>query len=123
MALRTYADRDGNEWRVWKVNPMVAGAPMLDESYRDGWLCFERSDATDRRRLSITEVPDGWASLPDEQLDLLRRVARPATPRPGSAGPGALGNTGVMETQQRDARDSGPERVVRGSEDEDSGGD
>lgn len=75
MALRLYRDSDGAEWRVWRVIPESISFATLDESYRHGWLCFERVDGSERRRLSMTKAPDGWDELPDERLDLLRRGA------------------------------------------------
>lgn len=86
MPLRVYKDRDGQDWRVWTVTPGGAGAPMLEASYRDGWLCFERLDGTDRRRLSLSDVPAAWETLPEERIDLLRRVAEPAGRRSGAPG-------------------------------------
>jgi hypothetical protein len=86
MPLRTYTDREGLEWRVWTVTPVSAGTAMLEASYREGWLCFERLDGTDRRRLTMAEVPAAWDTLPDERLDLLRRVAEPAGKRSGAPG-------------------------------------
>jgi hypothetical protein len=53
----------------------------LDEPYRDGWLCFERVDGSDRRRLSMSHVPPDWDTLADERLDQLRRLAEPALRR------------------------------------------
>ena len=55
-----------------------AGAGMLGESYRDGWLCFERVDGHDRRRLAIAEAPPTLETLPDDRLDVLRAAAIPA---------------------------------------------
>lgn len=78
MTLRVYRDPDGGEWRVWRVVPDSAGFSTLGENYREGWLCFERSDGTDRRRLSMRNVPADWDTLPDGRLDLLQRGAEPA---------------------------------------------
>ncbi len=75
MALRIYRDTEGGEWRVWRVIPDSISFATLDESYRQGWLCFERVDGSERRRLSMTKVPDGWGDLPDERLDALRQTA------------------------------------------------
>src|SRR3979490_2398586 len=80
MALRTYLDDNGNEWRVWPVTPST-GAGTLGASYQGGWLCFERTDGTDRRRLSLTQVPPAWEGLPDVRLDLPCRVGARAAPR------------------------------------------
>lgn len=78
MTLRVYRDPDGAEWRVWRIVPDSAGFSTLVESYREGWLCFERADGTDRRRLSMRRVPADWDTLPDGKLDLLQRGAEPA---------------------------------------------
>ena len=94
MALRSYEDREGDEWRVWSVVPAASAAATLDQEYRAGWLCFERSAGGDRRRLPMSEVPDDWASLSDDRIDLLRRVATPVTTTPT---PAAL-NDGVADT-------------------------
>ncbi|HEY2066071.1 MAG TPA: hypothetical protein VGG84_08950 [Gemmatimonadaceae bacterium] len=104
MPLRVFQDHDGQEWRVWFVMP--AGSPgMLGESFRDGWLCFERTDGHDRRRLAIADAPPAWDGLPDERLDTLRKSAEPAQ-RSATLGQASL------ETNQRDDRSSGPKTVV-----------
>jgi hypothetical protein len=82
MALRGFSDREGKEWRVWSVVPGPSAAVTLDEEFRGGWLCFERAAGGERRRLAMTQAPDGWEALPDERLDLLRRVATPVAPPP-----------------------------------------
>jgi hypothetical protein len=70
----------------------------LDELYRDGWLCFERVDGSDRRRLSMSHAPAGWETLADERLDQLRRQAEPAMRRTVPA---------ASETAQRDQEKGG----------------
>lgn len=79
MALRIFADTDGQPWRVWSVQPSVSGIAVRP-TFQEGWLCFERLEGGDRCRLAATEAPDGWAELPDERLDLLRRMANPGAP-------------------------------------------
>jgi hypothetical protein len=86
MALRTYKDPDGKEWRVWRVVPDSVAFSTLGEAYRDGWLCFERVDGSDRRRLSMAHVPAEWDDLDDDRLEAMRRSAEPALRRPGAAG-------------------------------------
>jgi hypothetical protein len=81
MGLRTYKDPDGAEWRVWRVVPDSISFATLGESYRDGWLCFERVDGSDRRRLSMTHAPTDWDDLADDRLDALCRTAEPAMRR------------------------------------------
>ncbi|NUO38157.1 MAG: hypothetical protein HOQ17_12785 [Gemmatimonadaceae bacterium] len=100
MALRTYKESDGTEWRVWRVVADSIGFSTLDEPYREGWLCFERTDGSDRRRLSLTQVPDEWEVLDDGRLEALRQLAEPAMRRwtPTGVDTGSMG------------RDRGPAR-------------
>jgi hypothetical protein len=74
MGIRSYIDRDGHEWSVWAVTP-AAGSIAYQERFRDGWVCFERAGSSARSRIPLSEVPPEWESLPDDRLDLLRRVA------------------------------------------------
>jgi hypothetical protein len=39
------------------------------------WLAFQNEDGSERRRL--LEIPEGWETLPDDRLDLVRRMAEP----------------------------------------------
>ena len=94
MALRTYTGPDGIEWRAWRVVPDSTSFSSLEPAYRDGWLVFERTDGTDRRRLSMAHVPDKWDLLDDAQLDALRRSADSATRRSTP--------TGTMQGIRRD---------------------
>ena len=82
MALRVYRDSAGGEWRVWRVSPDAASSSTLDSRFRDGWLCFERADGSDRRRLAMSQVPPGWESVSDDRLDSLCGIAEPATRQP-----------------------------------------
>jgi hypothetical protein len=72
MSLRSFVSRDGSTWSVWRIDSasaaVVPGTPSE-------WLCFQDTDSTERRRLF--EYPDNWADLPDERLDLLRKMAEP----------------------------------------------
>ncbi len=86
MALRIYRDPEGGEWRVWRVIPEAISFSTLDESYRQGWLCFERVDGTERRRLSMTKVPEGWDELADGRLDGLRLTGELAQRTSGATG-------------------------------------
>jgi hypothetical protein len=96
MALRTYTDPDGVEWRVWRVTPDSISFSTLGEAYRDGWLCFERVDGADRRRLSMAQAPTDWDDLTDDRLDALRRSADPAMRRSNSTGI----DTGALEREK-----------------------
>lgn len=97
MALRTYRDPDGTEWRVWRVVADSVSFSTLDEMYREGWLCFERVDGGDRRRLPMTQVPADWDAMDAERLETLRRSAEPAMRRSTPTSPidsRALGGDG-----------------------------
>jgi hypothetical protein len=109
MPLRVFQDRNGQEWRVWFVMP--AGPGILGGPFPDGWLCFERTDGRDRRRLAIGDAPPAWDGLPDEGLDALRNAAEPAQRSATSAGLGPLAQAS-LETKQRDERSSGPRTAV-----------
>lgn len=81
VGLRTFNDGFGHSWRVWKVDTPAARAHLMDASYRNGWLVFEREDGTERRRLA--QVPEDWDHLAPDHLYRLCQVATPAPqPRP-----------------------------------------
>jgi hypothetical protein len=114
MPLRTFMDRDGADWRVWSVTPEPHAALTLDEEFRAGWLCFERMDGAERRRLALTEVPAAWEALTDERLDLLRRVAVLSAPSLLEQADEAASH-GPVEDEAR-ARRSGPKSAVGGED-------
>lgn len=88
MAVRVFTDRDGHEWSVWRVEPTSSTAG-LQERFQGGWLCFERADGGARARLPLEEAPAVLEELPDERLELLRRVAEVASRRRGITPPEA----------------------------------
>jgi hypothetical protein len=114
MALRTYTDADGHEWRVWPVTPST-GAGTLGRPYQGGWLCFERMDGSDRRRLSLTQVPPAWEGFPDDRLAMLCRSAESAGPRRGPTS-GDVVDPAALEAEQRQ-RNSGPKSAIGGDDD------
>lgn len=72
MALRTFVASDGKTWTAWLVQSgMVSSVPGTPAE----WLAFQTEDGTERRRL--LEIPEGWETLPDDRLDLVRRMAEP----------------------------------------------
>jgi hypothetical protein len=87
MALRTFVSRDGSTWSVWRIESssaaVVPGTPSE-------WLCFQDADSTERRRLF--EFPENWAELPDDRLDLLRRMAEPVKQWQRPSPPGGVGH-------------------------------
>lgn len=77
MALITFRDSQGANWRVWNVareNLSLGKADYLGEEYRTGWLVFQREGSDERRRLAT--YPDDWASLAPAQLERMRDAAR-----------------------------------------------
>jgi hypothetical protein len=75
-----FNDAQGVRWRVWHVETPSSRAHLMNESFRNGWLVFEREDGGERRRLS--QVPDDWASLPSARLVRLCEVATLVRPTP-----------------------------------------
>lgn len=61
---------------MWQVETPAARAHLMEPSFRNGWLVFEREDGTDRRRLA--QVPEDWASLSAARLERLCAAAVPA---------------------------------------------
>ncbi|MGQ0713119.1 MAG: hypothetical protein ACT4PJ_05235 [Gemmatimonadaceae bacterium] len=83
MAYTEFTDRAGRCWRVWRTVPRVAELlTTLPADWKDGWLTFE-SDGEKRR---LAPVPSGWEDFPPERLELLCKMARPASSEPGSTG-------------------------------------
>jgi hypothetical protein len=78
VGLLTFQDREGVRWRVWRVETPTARAHLMDASFRNGWLVFEREDASERRRLN--QVPEDWAHLSAEHLARLCALAVRALP-------------------------------------------
>ncbi len=103
MALRTFADSEGHDWRAFDVVPRalerrsydrrnMGQAALRFEERRDadrrvsvgrlsalagvsaGWLCFEPAEGRERRRLM--PIPDDWRLCSAEKLDVYRRAAR-----------------------------------------------
>ena len=83
MALRSFDDRNGEGWQVWRVTPassVLERSSWMEGEFRQGWLCFESLSTGERRRLA--PVPENWETLPTERLELLCRVASPARRTP-----------------------------------------
>jgi hypothetical protein len=85
-------------------------------SYQGGWLCFERIDGTDRRRLSLTQVPPAWEALPEDALEQLCGTAEQAGRRSGGSDAGDK-DPRALEAEQR-GRTSGPKTTIGGDDDE-----
>src|SRR6476619_3174989 len=78
VGLLTFQDSEGTRWRVWHVETPSARAHLMEASYRNGWLVFEREDGSERRRLA--QVPEDWTHLTADHLARLCGVAVPAPP-------------------------------------------
>jgi hypothetical protein len=80
MAYAEFTDREGRSWRVWHTRPRLAEVlASLPPEWKDGWLTFESEG--EKRRLA--PFPPGWEEFSPARLDLLRRMAEPATKAPG----------------------------------------
>jgi hypothetical protein len=82
--VRDFRDRDGREWRAWAVIPQGRQAKkgsleQLRPEYQSGWLTFETTDESERRRLP--SYPKDWAKGNDADLQQLLASARPVSPR------------------------------------------
>ena len=87
MTHREFTDQTGRLWDVWDVRPMVVERRMQHDrrraprgtpdrrrrreariafplELREGWLAFQ----TQGERRRVAPIPDGWESLPDEEL-------------------------------------------------------
>lgn len=84
MGLISFRDRNGVGWRVWHVDMPAERAHLMDASFRNGWLVFERDDEAERRRLS--RVPDDWAAWAPDRLAALLDEATPVTMRNSPTG-------------------------------------
>ncbi len=112
MALRTFIDGTGQEWRVWDTRPesiideqrfaenaRIAGdaerrdreaeAPVerrarlpYSRGLEHGWLTFE-SGALKRR---LSPIPDAWDTAPDDALRRWCGDAHPVSRRLGTPG-------------------------------------
>ena len=101
MALRSFVDSAGTEWKVWDVIPSwvreqeegagedqegpapprksgVDRSLLLTPGLEQGWLCFE-CDSEKRR---LTPIPAGWDQHSDQELEALCEAAS-ARPRIG----------------------------------------
>ncbi len=68
MALRSFTDSTGHEWRVWNIVPQY-GTASDDDTFtpglEGGWLCFEYEG--EKRRLC--PIPQDWETADAEQLE------------------------------------------------------
>jgi hypothetical protein len=84
VGLLTFDDSSGTRWRVWQVETPAARAHLMDASFRNGWLVFEKEDGSERRRLA--QVPEDWSALAPDHLarpvSSVTTMKMKITPRP-----------------------------------------
>jgi hypothetical protein len=103
MSMRSFTDTEGKEWQVFDVVPRIeerrtydrrlsnsgpsasgdrrsndrrvtVGRRSLLAGLSSGWLCFEQSSGSERRRLM--PIPADWRGCNDKTLDGYCREAR-----------------------------------------------
>ena len=103
MSMRSFVDANGKEWQVFDVVPRIderrsydrrlssGGITVSDErrgpdrrvsvgrrsqlsGLNSGWLCFERSVGSDRRRLM--PIPGDWKKCSEDTLETYCERAR-----------------------------------------------
>lgn len=72
MAVRTFTDSAGIEWRVWDTRPQARD--LVAPELRDGWLTFE----SELGKFRPAPVLERWQTYSAEKLGLLSRLARSA---------------------------------------------
>jgi hypothetical protein len=104
MALRTYTDPRGTEWKVWDIPPRFTplrspsdrrtvksiGRPTVERrrgeerrvteappEWIHGWICFQ----SDREKLRLCPLPEKWEQASSQELEGYRRRAVPAPTR------------------------------------------
>lgn len=71
MAVRDFVDEWGKAWRVWSIlpesiHPVTRAEDYLADCYQLGWLVFETTTGTEKRRLC--PFPRNWESVDDAAL-------------------------------------------------------
>lgn len=88
MALREFMDGYGQCWRAWDVTPEsiypeTRSEDYLADCYRGGWIVFETTDGSQKRRLC--PLPYAWERRSDPELERLLDLAEIIRPRPSAA--------------------------------------
>lgn len=71
MAVRDFVDEWGKAWRVWSIlpesiHPVTRAEDYLADCYQLGWLVFETTTGSEKRRLC--PFPRNWESVDDTAL-------------------------------------------------------
>ena len=78
MAVREFNDAEGRSWRAWaitpqSIEPVTRGEDYLADCFVTGWIVFETTDGSEKRRLC--PWPMRWADMSDDELrELLGRA-------------------------------------------------
>lgn len=69
--VREFTDTIGRTWRAWLVTPASSRSGL--GQFQQGWICFETTDNTARRRLPCQRAV--WSGVRDEELEQLLQQA------------------------------------------------
>jgi hypothetical protein len=78
VAVREFTDSSGKSWRTWDVTPesirpLTRAEDYLADCFQVGWLVFETTSGTEKRRLC--PYPVRWSECTDDDLrELLGRA-------------------------------------------------
>lgn len=78
MAVREFNDAEGRSWRAWaitpeSIEPVTRGEDYLADCFVTGWIVFETTNGSEKRRLC--PWPMRWAEMSDDELrELLGRA-------------------------------------------------
>lgn len=87
MAVREFVDEAGKSWRVWcilpeSIHPVTRAEDYLADCYQLGWLVFETTTGSEKRRLC--PFPQSWESSDEPALRLLLGQSEPVRARRSS---------------------------------------
>lgn len=123
MAVRDFVDENGKAWRVWcilpeSIHPVTRAEDYLADCYQLGWLVFESSGGTAKRRLC--PFPKDWETADEQALRAMLAQSEMVRPR-RSSGEAALqsdaplaSSSGIMvDDSSEEAADLTDLKVVR----------
>ena len=87
MAVREFADEQGKAWRVWcilpeAIHPVTRAEDYLADCYQLGWLVFETTTSSEKRRLC--PFPRDWETADEQTLRALLHQSEEVRPRRSS---------------------------------------
>jgi hypothetical protein len=89
MPVREFLDSSGRAWRAWDIlpeaiHPRVKAEDYLADCYETGWVVFETTDGSDKRRLC--PFPRAWETATEDQLRQLLDRAEVVPPSRSAQG-------------------------------------